>query len=193
MNKQISQIVETIIQSGYTQINDLEFEKHSKAYTILLKLQLLPGNNTIHLYLARKYNNDDKLYIIFDQKRRIGKLVNCIGGLLKSQKYHSIHDDNFIHVEVHYYLDFFLFDSTHDDDYDKIDIDNFDHIEGLVDIHRVEHGRCFLMLNRQSANNFCEIIKHELEQQTGIQIKSVRKDDLSYDKIIAIDCILQSK
>ena len=204
MNTQISKIVSNILMFGYTQINDFHYEKQEEQYISILKLELL-NKNTINFILARKYNTNDRLYYIFNQKRRIGKLLNVIQQLLQNEKYQCIeNDDSFIHVEIVCCCE--TYDKNSPISYPgkealgllgvdlyKINIDNFGHIQGLINIHGVENGRCFVLLNRESADNFASIIKQELEQHAGIQIKSCFKDHSDSDKMDIICCVLDNQ
>ena len=184
MDSQIKKIREIIMLCGYTQRNDLEFEKQEIRYLVKLKLEPLK-KNAINFILSRKYYGDDSFYFVLNQKRRVGKLINCLNDLLKNEKYMEVIDDKFIHVQIE------IDESVCD--LDLINIDNFDHIDGLTNIHGVHNGICFVMLNRASADNLILVLKQELEKHIGVTIKSCFKHEDSSDNVDIICCVLDNQ
>lgn len=146
----MDRIITEILDSGYTKINDTQYQKIKTAYTLDLCIGTLSNNLTI-FRLVRTYKNGEKI-IIYDQKRRITKLLGHVKMVL--DEYDSLcSKDHLIHNEIY---------CKYCEDYirDNITAEKFCDFEGFVSVHNTQFGRCIIMIDVDSSYPVRDILKN---------------------------------
>jgi len=156
----MEKIKTTILESNYKKTDKYTYEKDKGGYISIIRISDV-GDKYLNLSLGRIYH--DKEIQIFNEKRKISKLQVHIKSLLDNESI-RIYPNECYHVAIgcHYKTedlgDFEHLDKMVDDIKELICLENFTGVYGLLDIHGVENGRCFGIIDKKVLINYMNIL-----------------------------------
>ncbi len=159
----MEKIETTILESNYKKTNKYTYEKDKGRYISIIRISDI-GDKYLNLSLSRNYRG--KEVQILNEKRKISKLRARMKSLLD---YESIKTclGEYYHVEVSCYYkednlgDFERLNKMIDDIKEFICLKNFTDVDGLLNIHGVQNGRCFRTIDKESADKLYEYLKQD--------------------------------
>lgn len=174
-------IEKIILDSGYIKTGNYNYEKKKYAYKSVININNIYGKY-LDFSMNRIYNNQEKIEIV-NETRKITKLINYIKLLIDNEGYGRILG-NYYHVEVNcfdadnncnYYNSKKCDTDMYNDIINMINEDNFSNVDGLLDIHGIENGRCFHVINKE----YAEKLYNNLYENKYIQMINKKHNNCS--------------
>lgn len=104
------------------------------------------GDNHVQFMLLRKY--EDRLIEVINQNRKISKFVNSIEYTINN---HIVPSKEMICCEIFCEL-------CESKIIKEITDDNIYHMDGFINVHKTQYGRCCSYLDHETANKYIEYL-----------------------------------